>query len=592
MKKGALHFVLLLLFPSIIAAQPLHKSIKKLIDSVRAGMYVQKTGSSFMFHGKVYDNRRKSWGNYNSLYSASDTAVYRLFEWLRFDAQHGLDSIRQGKPGAKTFFRMPGSSILLGVRVNPGLTHFLSSGIQSVSKHYAGYLIPDSSEVAMIAMGINKANVNNYRYHVVADDSIEVIPWTIPKLEQHYGAKQPYGLIGRFTASGKQLVVEVVNIKNYSERDGVVLDWRLSHQPIVTRLEAAAYNDHFVIAKGHSRGYVKRFEETTGLPADLKFAQGSITRLSFEFKNHETLHYQIWLQTDSANSKKDIRVVNNITNNYDFSVNNYCKPGKYRLVIKPTSIEDESQWLIFPFEVTPPIADKRFTGKQLVPYIFILAILLIGWYLYYRQKLKKANRDKAAANLKLSGVRAQLNPHFMFNALTSIQNLMNQNDLDGANNYLNKFAVLTRQVLNSSGQELISLEDELQIITNYLQMEQLRFGFVYTIDVDTDINCANTEIPAMLLQPFIENAAKHGVGGLQKNGKIAISIHKERDNLILTVADNGAGFSEKPNTGFGLKLSEERIELLNQIYKSQFITLKIDSSNTGSKITIALTNWL
>ncbi len=196
------------------------------------------------------------------------------------------------------------------------------------------------------------------------------------------------------------------------------------------------------------------------------------------------------------------------------------------------------------------------------------------------------------ANIQLKSVRSQLNPHFMFNALTSIQNLMNHQDTAGANHYLSKFADLTRHVLNSSEQELISLEDELAIITDYLQMEQLRFGFRYDIHVDIKINKANTEIPAMLLQPFIENAAKHGVSKLQDKGEINVAIIKQDQDIVLIITDNGQGFNATAdNKGFGLKLSNERIDLLNSIYKDQPIYLKTDSSTNGTKTTITLTNW-
>ena len=208
--------------------------------------------------------------------------------------------------------------------------------------------------------------------------------------------------------------------------------------------------------------------------------------------------------------------------------------------------------------------------------------------------MRNIKRQKETANLKLGSVRAQLNPHFMFNALTSIQNLMHQHDTAGANHYLSKFADLTRQVLNATTTELISLEDELRIIDDYLQIEQLRFGFAYNIDVDSAINKANTEVPGMLMQPFIENAAKHGVSNKLQNGTINITITKQQNNLVLAIADNGGGFDAQGNatTGFGLKIGRERIALLNQLYKDQQITMQINSDANGTKITILLSDWL
>ena len=168
--------------------------------------------------------------------------------------------------------------------------------------------------------------------------------------------------------------------------------------------------------------------------------------------------------------------------------------------------------------------------------------------------------------------------------------------MDGANHYLSRFADLTRKVLNTGEHDLISLDDEINILDDYLQMEQLRFNFKYDIKVDANINSSNTEVPAMLLQPFVENAVKHGVANLRENGLVNIQVSNEGNNLVFIISDNGPGF--KQNTGevvndsFGLKLTEERIELLNQVYKDQPVILNIQTAGTGTIITITLTNWI
>jgi len=238
--------------------------------------------------------------------------------------------------------------------------------------------------------------------------------------------------------------------------------------------------------------------------------------------------------------------------------------------------------------------------KMNFPYIlcapFLIALSINSYVVdsSYDRKLKQSIQEKESANLKLRSIRSQLNPHFMFNALTSIQGLMNKNDIPAANHYLTLFANLTRKVLNTSDQDLISLEDELKIQEDYLQMEQLRFGFEYGVKVGGDINIANTEIPAMLLQPFVENAVKHGVALLKQNGRIQVQISKQGNNLVLSVTDNGKGFDKEKITekegSLGLKLSEERIALLNQVHPDQPAILIIDSKQTGTTIAITLTN--
>jgi len=229
-------------------------------------------------------------------------------------------------------------------------------------------------------------------------------------------------------------------------------------------------------------------------------------------------------------------------------------------------------------------------------YLGVVTILFWAYQRNNKWKLEKALQVQESTALKLRSIRSQLNPHFMFNALTSIQNLMNKNDILAANHYLAMFADLTRRVLNTGDQELISLEDELKILEDYLQMEQLRFGFRYQIVADENINIANTQIPAMVLQPFVENAVKHGVATLQDSGLINIRISKQNNDLILLVTDNGQSFDKtavqtKPGS-FGLKLSEERVALLTQVHPDQPVQLVIDTKETGTTITITLANLL
>ncbi len=208
-----------------------------------------------------------------------------------------------------------------------------------------------------------------------------------------------------------------------------------------------------------------------------------------------------------------------------------------------------------------------------------------------RQKLAEKEQQKNTAKLQLSSIRAQLNPHFLFNALAGIQNLMNKNEIDKANRYLSKFARLTRNVLGNK--ELISLAQEKKLLDDYLQMEQLRFGFTYEINHQENLAIDILEIPSMLLQPFVENAVKHGISQKATDGKIIITFSSQGNNLVLTVSDNGNGFdTTKRNNGLGLALSESRIALLSRIYKENHFTLALQSNPNGTTITLTLTDWL
>ncbi|MDB5122502.1 MAG: hypothetical protein JWP94_631 [Mucilaginibacter sp.] len=499
------------------------------------------------------------------------------------------------------------SPIMLGVKLNHTLSDFDGDKVTSISKNYTSYIISDSSAATLIALGIAPKNVKNYKYRVVENDSIELIPWSpIPKMEQKYGARKPYGFIGEFKAPGKQIMVEVVNIKHYNIRDGVIFDWRVNFKPVITQIDVwTKHNKRFNLNSSKlNRGYATKFDSRTGLPLDLKFPVDSINDLEFHVKQHQTVPFTVYIIRYMDNDHSQVPIGEVIGDSYELNSQQFDIPGKYELIIQRTGDlqrVDKSQQLRMPFEVLPsPFLQKKVSLKQVLPYaIATLSCLTLLFWAYRRNNKRKLGRSiqaKESINLKLRSIRSQLNPHFMFNALTSIQNLMNKDDTKAANHYLAMFADLTRKVLNTSEQELISLEDELKIVEDYLQMEQLRFGFQYQIKVDDSINIANTDIPAMLLQPFVENAVKHGIATLQQKGMIQVLINKQESDLVLSVTDNGQGFNktavQNNITSFGLKLSEERIALLNQVYKDQPVTLNIDSKPTGTIITINLTNLL
>ncbi|RYZ93666.1 MAG: hypothetical protein EOP47_29350, partial [Sphingobacteriaceae bacterium] len=425
--------------------------------------------------------------------------------------------------------------------------------------------------------------MNQYRYHVIQDDSVELVPWSKLKLDQKYGAKQPYGFPGKFKAPGKLLVIEIININDYNLRDGIVLDWRANFRPVVTEIQVTTpYREgsinYFNLTYGKmNHGYANRFESKTGIPLDFKFPKDSVATIRLNFKNHETIPYSVHLrkfigEKRQADSQLKWWLLDDY---YDIEGWLFNQPGKHEIIIQRSrelNYWDESQVLRIPFEViAPPPVEKKISLKKVLAY-FAAAVMgtALLFFIYYRRnraKLRRAAQEKQTAGLKLRSIRAQLNPHFMFNALSSIQNLVNKNDIAGANHYLTKFAGLTRRVLDSGNDELISLEEELQVLDDYLQMEQLRFGFNYQLYIDEELNIANTEIPAMLLQPFVENAVKHGVSALKEKGQVGVSIVKDGRDILFTVLDNGKGF-EKSNvhTGYGLKLSEERVALLTQLY--------------------------
>lgn len=515
----------------------------------------------------------------------------------------------------------PRTPIFLGVQLNTELSNVYGPNVQSYTKNFSSYNISDSTDATILALGITSENVQDYKYRMVENDSIEVIPWSpIPKIVQdsslqklfkkHFTRNSPvkeiftYANLGTYNSPGKQLLIEVVNCKNYSVRDGIILDWRTNLKPEVTQIIVTTNRNFFNLNFAElNRNYATDFDPQTGMPTNLAFPVDSIERFGFTFKNHVTVRYKMLLIKNIKNETDTIQIDSYfLDEEFYFNSDHFNFPGNYELVIEPVLAGNkikEEQKLRFKFKVLPPpLKSKTFSFIQISIWgsviLLLLALIFTGYYIFNKRKLLKARQQKELTKLKLKSIQSQLNPHFMFNALSSIQNLMNKNDIEGANRYLGKFSGLTRKVLDSSDAEMISLEDELQILEDYIQMEQLRFGFMYEINTGENINKSNIEVPAMLLQPFVENAVKHGVSALNKDGMIRILASRVQNNIILQVEDNGAGFSEESINGIskGIKLVKERISLLNQSLGSESLELKINSGESGTTVILKLKNWV
>lgn len=293
--------------------------------------------------------------------------------------------------------------------------------------------------------------------------------------------------------------------------------------------------------------------------------------------------------------------------NIDRSV--FRKSGDYEIIIEPsirwTNCRDcdfagkQIERYVKRYTLSITLKGESYTKKELLLYTLLVAgtfgfaFLIILYFIKKRNNKRLADNEqqKNITKLQLNSIRSQLNPHFLFNALSGIQNLMNKNETDNANKYLSKFARLTRNVLDDK--ELISLSQEKTLLDDYLQMEQLRFGFSYEINYSNNLDLDNIEIPSMLLQPFVENAVKHGISEKDSDGKIVVNLSKKDSDLILSVIDNGSGFdTQQKHNGLGLSLSNTRISLLNSIYKKNHFTLDVQSNLNGTRVSLTLTDWL
>lgn len=206
----------------------------------------------------------------------------------------------------------------------------------------------------------------------------------------------------------------------------------------------------------------------------------------------------------------------------------------------------------------------------------LLSLLAYSFFFYYRKRMqKKFQEEKRIKELEIQALRAQMNPHFIFNCLSSIQYFVNSGEIDDANLYMDKFAKLIRKTLDFSQNAINSVEDELDYIDNYLQLEQMRFGdkFQYNIEVSEGLNIDDIFLPSLILQPFVENAIRHGLRFKAGNeGKLWLRFYTKDNFLVCEVEDNGIGreksaaLKSKQHIEYqsqGMLLSQNRLSLFN-----------------------------
>ena len=203
------------------------------------------------------------------------------------------------------------------------------------------------------------------------------------------------------------------------------------------------------------------------------------------------------------------------------------------------------------------------TSGIIISLSILLSITLV-LILYTRIKHRQQVMIRKQLNSELKAIRSQLNPHFLFNSLNSLQNFINKSDTLTANQHLSRFSQLMRSIIELSERESISLKEELDFNRTFIELEQYRYGFKCTFDIDSSIDLPNVEIPSMIIQPFVENAIVHAMAELGKEGEMGISVGESDNNRIFVeIRDNGKGLTNVAGKGFGLRSSRERIDLIN-----------------------------
>ena len=260
------------------------------------------------------------------------------------------------------------------------------------------------------------------------------------------------------------------------------------------------------------------------------------------------------------------------------------------------------------------LKDQRLKQQAFIRNALLAGLLLfvaMGIFVFRNLSLKRKNEklqnekrqaelQQKASELEMQALRAQMNPHFIFNCLSSINKFILKNDTDTASDYLTRFSRLIRQSLTNSQLSLIPLSDEIEMLRLYLDMERLRFSesFTYSIIYENTIEPETIFIPPMLLQPFCENAIWHGLMHKVGQGKLDVIMSLQNGELQCVIADNGIGRekaaelkirSNGKQKSFGLKITTERLALFNNektvhsFYKTEDL-LDLDGNIAGTKV--------
>jgi LytS/YehU family sensor histidine kinase len=247
------------------------------------------------------------------------------------------------------------------------------------------------------------------------------------------------------------------------------------------------------------------------------------------------------------------------------------------------------------------VVKKEIKAQKVLTYSLVIALIiaLLSSYFIYRSGLQKR---KANQLLALKSLRSQMNPHFIYNSLNSVNNYISKNDERAANKYLSSFSRLMRAVMDNSKHDFVPLNSEIDILNIYLSLEHSRFEekFDYRFEVDDSVNTDSYLVPPMLIQPFIENAIWHGLRYLETKGFLKVAIQDKHPHIEIRIEDNGIGRKkssalktkhQKTHNSTGMQNIENRIDIIKDLYQIN-IAVSVedidDNGDTGTRVIIHL----
>ncbi len=253
------------------------------------------------------------------------------------------------------------------------------------------------------------------------------------------------------------------------------------------------------------------------------------------------------------------------------------------------------------FSTQEQLTEETYRRQRLIIYSLIGGLLLLLLSVFW---MYKSNKQRRLANnlLALKSLRSQMNPHFIFNALNSVNSYVAQNDERAANRYLTEFSTLMRSVLDNSEQDFIPLSKEIELLELYMKLEHSRFAdkFDYQLKVDDKLQISEFQIPPMLLQPYVENAVWHGLRYKKEKGNLEINIRqKDSETVEISIEDDGIGRkkskelkteNQQKQQSKGMNNIKKRIAILNEMYsdKVDVFIEDLHTDATGTKVVLTL----
>ena len=367
------------------------------------------------------------------------------------------------------------------------------------------------------------------------------------------------------------------------------------------------YNDTLFIATGKGLAYLTDFDVKSESNVPI-LENVSVNSKSYRHLNHTLKLEYFENDVDIKFATLDYKMEGNILYRYKLSgsewsetkntqVNlNSMSPNKYTFEIQ--SLNRAGIWspsASLDFEIQEP-------WWRTIPFYFICGLLFFGSvYLLYIRRFRNIESqrkiEKEVENLERAALQAQMNPHFIFNCLNSIQNYIYENERVTAMEYLSKFSRLIRQSLNASRENKVSLKEEISMLENYLDLEKMRLKdkFSYHLEVADEIDTQSVHFPSLLIQPFVENAIKHGISNLDSDGWIKIKFSKKANNLEINIRDNGnKKFDDKKedeHRSYGSTITSKRLAFINNSENKDYTIKPIfHAEYTEVQIAIDLTS--